>query len=389
MTTYVIPNLFQTTLSSALSSSGTTVTVASTDNLPTLSSGQVMPLILNDAATRNVYEICYVTAITGASLTLERGQEGTSAVAWSIGDYCYSAFTEGTGAASSGDPTKTFQVANATTSKEAVNLSQVSGMYVSTGQDGSNVISITASSTLTAAQSGHQIDCWGASSSLMLTLPAVSKGLNYLILPCSQQLTISSGSTSMILSDGSSVTSVSNSLSSVGNPETYFFVTAHENGASWRVAQFGQTVVASADALNQAINWGFAQTHFAAINGSSSNVFNVGTPTSGTQAVRLDQFSGSGFGGSIYYTIPSNGSPSKKVIIQTGVVPSGTITPTNITFPIAFPTALISVFATVRTSSITNASEGPIYYNESQTSVTIDPSGSSTKPAFSWTAIGY
>ncbi len=48
-----------------------------------------MPLTLNDAATGAVYEIVYVTAISGVTLTVTRAQEGTSAQNWAIGDYAF------------------------------------------------------------------------------------------------------------------------------------------------------------------------------------------------------------------------------------------------------------------------------------------------------------
>ncbi len=92
---FVIANNVNTTLAAAASSSSTTLTLASSTNLPTLGSGQVMPLTLNDAATGAVYEVVYVTAITGPTLTVVRAQEGTGAQNWSIGDYALCAYTKG------------------------------------------------------------------------------------------------------------------------------------------------------------------------------------------------------------------------------------------------------------------------------------------------------
>lgn len=63
--------------------------------LPTLASGDTLALTLNDAATHTVYEILYVTAISGATITCSRGNEGTSAAAWSAGDLCFGALTAG------------------------------------------------------------------------------------------------------------------------------------------------------------------------------------------------------------------------------------------------------------------------------------------------------
>ena len=92
---FVIANNISTTLASAASSTATTLTLASSTGLPTLGSGQIMPLTLNDAATGQVYEVVYVTAISGVTLTVERAQEGTGAQNWSIGDYAFCAYTAG------------------------------------------------------------------------------------------------------------------------------------------------------------------------------------------------------------------------------------------------------------------------------------------------------
>jgi hypothetical protein len=50
-------------------------------------------LTLNDAATQSVFEVLYVTAIAGASLTVLRGQEGTAATTWLTGDFAYASVT--------------------------------------------------------------------------------------------------------------------------------------------------------------------------------------------------------------------------------------------------------------------------------------------------------
>lgn len=95
MAIFVFANNVNTTLASALSPTSTTIALASSANLPTITPGDYFPLTLNDKATGNIYEICYITAITGASLTVLRGQEGTTALSWVVGDYAYGAFTAG------------------------------------------------------------------------------------------------------------------------------------------------------------------------------------------------------------------------------------------------------------------------------------------------------
>lgn len=125
MTQFVIANNVNTQLAAAAASGATTLTLASSANLPTLSAGQIMPLTLNDAATGQSYEIVYVTAISGVTLTVTRAQEGTGALNWSIGDYAYCAPTAGTVAMTTGNPSDTFQVAAATALNNAPQAGQV------------------------------------------------------------------------------------------------------------------------------------------------------------------------------------------------------------------------------------------------------------------------
>lgn len=96
MTQFVFANNVNTTLASSISSSATTLTLASSANLPSsIPAGEYFVLTLNDAATRLNYEIVYATAVSGATLTVVRGQEGTSAQAWLLGDFIYSGPTAG------------------------------------------------------------------------------------------------------------------------------------------------------------------------------------------------------------------------------------------------------------------------------------------------------
>jgi len=95
-TNFVYANNVNTTLSAPITTTGqTTIVLTSSANLPTLTAGQVFVLTLNDAATQAVFEIVYVTAIAGASLTVVRGQEGTAATTWLSGDFAYGALTAG------------------------------------------------------------------------------------------------------------------------------------------------------------------------------------------------------------------------------------------------------------------------------------------------------
>jgi hypothetical protein len=96
MTTFIFANNINTTLAGPVSSSATSITLASTANLPaSIPSGSVLVITLNDVATKQNYEIVYATARTGATLTVLRAQEGTAALSWLTGDYAYSPPTAG------------------------------------------------------------------------------------------------------------------------------------------------------------------------------------------------------------------------------------------------------------------------------------------------------
>ena len=99
---YIFSNDINTTLAVAINSTQTTISVASSANLPTLAAGEVLPITLSDAATHSNYEVCYCTAISGTDLTVLRGMEGTTAQAWLLNDLCYNAHTAGTTASFDG-----------------------------------------------------------------------------------------------------------------------------------------------------------------------------------------------------------------------------------------------------------------------------------------------
>jgi hypothetical protein len=129
MTAFVFANNVNTTLAAPITASATSLVLTSTANLPTLATGQVMPLTLNDAATRMVYEIVYVTAINGSTLTVTRGQEGTTAVSWMVGDYAACMNTAGTTASMNGSALQRFNVAQAINPTDALQLQQVYHAY--------------------------------------------------------------------------------------------------------------------------------------------------------------------------------------------------------------------------------------------------------------------
>jgi len=73
------------------------LTLSSAAHLPSsIPAGQVLVITLNDIATEQNFEVIYATSVSGATLSgLLRGQEGTAALAWSTGDFAYSAPTAG------------------------------------------------------------------------------------------------------------------------------------------------------------------------------------------------------------------------------------------------------------------------------------------------------
>jgi hypothetical protein len=92
--TFIFVNNASTTLAAPAASGTTTMTLTSPTNFPSLiPAGTVMPLTLNDAATRLVYEIVYVTSISGSTLTVQRGQENTTPQNWSAGDFAFVGLT--------------------------------------------------------------------------------------------------------------------------------------------------------------------------------------------------------------------------------------------------------------------------------------------------------
>jgi len=90
MTTYRFSNNASTTLGSGIAPSATTITVATSTGaeFPTLAAGQYFTatLIASGSSTGTPNEIVRVTARTGDTMTVVRGQEGTTAQSWSVGD---------------------------------------------------------------------------------------------------------------------------------------------------------------------------------------------------------------------------------------------------------------------------------------------------------------
>ena len=96
--TLLAANNAQTTIAAAINATATTVSLAAgTGTLfPAPVSGtSYFKLTLIDAATEQLTEIVHVTARSGDSLTILRGQEGTTARAWSANDIAANMLTAG------------------------------------------------------------------------------------------------------------------------------------------------------------------------------------------------------------------------------------------------------------------------------------------------------
>jgi hypothetical protein len=100
MSLFVFANNARTTLATAIGPSATTITLATGTGalFPNPGAGQQFTLTLNDAETGLIDEICYCTARSGDNLTVLRGQEGTAALSWNVGDLASNYFTAGTAA---------------------------------------------------------------------------------------------------------------------------------------------------------------------------------------------------------------------------------------------------------------------------------------------------
>ena len=82
---YKFINNFETSLTDAITAAATSMTVTSAAGL-SLTSGEVYRLTIQNADA-SLYELVDVTAISGNTLTIERGKEATTAQAWAAGSF--------------------------------------------------------------------------------------------------------------------------------------------------------------------------------------------------------------------------------------------------------------------------------------------------------------
>lgn len=91
-----IKNFATCFIASAVTVAATSIDVDDASRLPTLQQGDYFYLTLQSFTSRGYVEIVRVTGVSGNTLTVVRGQESTSAKAFSAGDYAEQRFTKAT-----------------------------------------------------------------------------------------------------------------------------------------------------------------------------------------------------------------------------------------------------------------------------------------------------
>ena len=346
----VLTNFQNTTLAAASASGSTSFTLSSSANLPALTAGQIMPLVLNDAATGAIYEVVYVTAISGAVLTVTRAQEGTTAQNWNIGDFAYCAPTAQTlatinGSSSqvfnaanatagtqevvpisqadiryapiNGSSSQVFNVANATTSTEAVALGQADGRYTPIAF--SQVGSITAATTLTAAQSGMTFSVAAASAAYNITLPALFAGMRYRLDGTNGAYAVGLTYTgTLYLPDGTTAAAGTFSqinLAAIGNS-----IEVWSDGTNVYVDKVGgQPIIKNAVAANQAVALGQSLAGATSSQNIASSRAYGTVYTNSTSRTRLVKMSSTNVSATIQLSGYVNGN-----LVDTGLLAAGT-----------------------------------------------------------------
>lgn len=97
MSIEIYSNNASTTLASAINATAVSLSVLSGTGaeFPNPTAGQFFRLTLNDALTGAVFEVLYCTSRSGDTLSVQRGQEGTTAHSWVSGDKVFAGPTAG------------------------------------------------------------------------------------------------------------------------------------------------------------------------------------------------------------------------------------------------------------------------------------------------------
>jgi hypothetical protein len=160
MAILLFANNIQTTLATSITSTQTSVTLVSTAGLPDPTAGQYFIMTFTNGTTN---EVVWVTDVTGSSITVIRGQEGTSQSSFPSGSYASCFPTAGT-------------------MQDLIQIDQLqNGSYTfANGAGSANALTATISSNLSSLPNGFQFILNAAnantgSATLNLTLnPTIS-----------------------------------------------------------------------------------------------------------------------------------------------------------------------------------------------------------------------
>jgi hypothetical protein len=234
MTIFTFANNVNTTLAGAVSPSATTITLASTANLPaSIPAGEVLVITLNDVATRQNFEVVYATARTGATLTVLRAQEGTAALAWLTGDFAFSPPTAGQqesfgqiAAPNTWSGANTFTqpvvVPAAVSSNEAITLGQAESIFAAINGSPSQVFNVAPAVTANEAINlGQFVPILSGSGAFEIPMIAGGVPKNFII----------QWGTSSIISTGTGISNLNVPLSTPF-PTAHLFALANFGGVS-------------------------------------------------------------------------------------------------------------------------------------------------------------
>ncbi len=270
MPQFIFANFVQTTLSATASTTDTSLSVTSATNIPALASGQQFPLTLINAATQSVYEIVYVTEVSGTTLTVLRGQEGTIAQSWSIGDLVKGSPTVGT---TSPSPGTHYPVASETLPTTLGKLSVMPG-------------TLTADVTLTlpgSGDAGSETTIYGSAAAYTTTVSTgVTSGSPYIELPDGSQVysyvipASSPGAGIRIVWDGTNYRATSfgaNALTPQRGCVTVYSYGAPGNGLA--LDPFGNRIDTSnttTNGIQEALNYAISNNYNLHLAGSNGNL---------------------------------------------------------------------------------------------------------------------
>ena len=260
MSLFVFANFYSEYVTAYCSSTSATISVSSASSLPALGVDQVIPLVLTNAATQSVFEIVYVTAVSGTTLTILRAQEGTIAQNWQVNDLISCDPTAASVGASNISP--------ATTSSQPVPLGQAL-----------NVVTVTATGNITLGNVLKTlVSADGATAVITLTLePGTVVGQEVTFRSNTYGYTVRSNVTTgtpwFLAADGTGVYS----WALPGGQSTLTF---RWDSTNWHVTSTGNVVGLPATASNQ-FTTRAQSMQLGVYNVTSNRAFNVVFTNSG------------------------------------------------------------------------------------------------------------